>query len=77
MTLEGGPTSLRLLRITLSSIDLSGKSSLAIDEELHLTELTLETKEKSLESFWHGLKPSLSGPYFKVEGALDGSRQPT
>lgn len=53
-------------------IDLSSKSSLAIDEELHLTELTLETL-KSFERLspfgMDNKKPVFLVRNFKVEGA--------
>ena len=42
--------------ISEQEIDLSSKSSLAIDEELHLTDLTLETLKSfdRLRVLWHG-----------------------
>ena len=53
-------------------IDLSSKSSLAIDEELHLTELTLETLKSFDRLSPFGMdnkKPVFLVRNFKVEGA--------
>ena len=58
--------------IAEQEVDLSSKSSLAIDEELHLTELTLETLKSFDRLSPFGMdnkKPVFLVRNFKVEGA--------